>query len=333
MRSACRGVLATAIAAALVTAGPAHGQKGGKEEAKYHFDQGVKLYKKDDFSGALAEFLKAYDVAPHYSVLYNIASCQMELESYLDALGNFERYFAEGGDAISGGRRAEVEEKIVELEGLLSKVKIEVDQEGATIVVDGHERGVTPHEALIFLDAGTHSMSIEKEGFETYVEEFILSRSESASFRITLEPIARPGEQAVKEPAVEEPAAVESVVEPVYPAGGGRRKIGPGAFRGMMITSAVLFAGSIVTFGGLLHDREQYRSCHLSDPDCFRPYERDIKALALATDVLWIAGAAVGLAGLVLIAFTDFHRKERRDVALSPLLGPDGGGLVLSGSF
>jgi tetratricopeptide (TPR) repeat protein len=70
-----------AACTALVLAFPVPARADDAQKAaKLHFNAGVKLYKDDDFTGALAEFLKAFELKPHFAVLYNIANCQKNLE-------------------------------------------------------------------------------------------------------------------------------------------------------------------------------------------------------------------------------------------------------------
>ncbi len=44
------------------------------DDAKDSFEKGVELYNSNDYKGALAEFLAAYEAKPHHSVLYNITT-------------------------------------------------------------------------------------------------------------------------------------------------------------------------------------------------------------------------------------------------------------------
>ncbi|MBW2264196.1 MAG: PEGA domain-containing protein, partial [Deltaproteobacteria bacterium] len=141
-----RGSLASITACAVLLAfAPPAGADEAKKAAKQHFNDGVKLYKNDDFTGALAEFLKAYELKPHHAVLYNIANCQKNLEDYAPALMNFREYLEEGGDKIPAGRRKEVGKSIDELLELLSQVTLTSNVEGAVVLIDGKEIGTTPH--------------------------------------------------------------------------------------------------------------------------------------------------------------------------------------------
>jgi hypothetical protein len=298
-----RLVAATIVSLAVTVAAEAGAGPEGQESAKFHFDEGVRLYKQDDFSGALAEFLKAYEAKKHFSVLYNIASCQMELEMYLDARDNFKLYLEEGWTSVDAERIEEVERKLARIEELLCKVQIDVDEDGATVLINGKQVGTTPLDSIIFLDAGTHVLTIEKQGFRKHTGEFILSRSEKASFSVSLEP-----EKTAKQ----------------------RRKAPVAAFIALAGAGGAALVASAVTGGLTISKNRRFEDLYYEDD--WRPLKKDVESLALATDVLWISGAALVVTALVLIPFTDFPRKERT-VGLSPLLGPGVAGLSLEGGF
>ena len=57
-----------------------------QKEADRHFKSGVALFKEAKYAEALAEFERAYEIAPHPLVLYNIAGCHRELSHYSEAV-------------------------------------------------------------------------------------------------------------------------------------------------------------------------------------------------------------------------------------------------------
>src|SRR4051812_46145435 len=76
-----------------------------QKEADRHFKAGVALYKEAKYAEALAEFERAYEIAPHPLVLYNIAGCHRELSHYAEAVNYYRRFLAAGkGGGAPGGR-------------------------------------------------------------------------------------------------------------------------------------------------------------------------------------------------------------------------------------
>ena len=50
---------------------------------------------------ALAELSRAYELVPRHEVLYNIGRVEVQLGHPVEAARAYERYLAEGGDAVA----------------------------------------------------------------------------------------------------------------------------------------------------------------------------------------------------------------------------------------
>jgi tetratricopeptide (TPR) repeat protein len=107
------------IAAALLLPGlraaPAFAAKSGGEAAA-HFDRGARQYDLAHFEQAIAEFEKAYELAPSAILLYNIAQCHRHLGNKERALFFYRRYLEQAPDT---SKRADVERRIAELDRAL----------------------------------------------------------------------------------------------------------------------------------------------------------------------------------------------------------------------
>ena len=127
-------------------------------EAGERFDRGVRYFEDGDFGAALAEFLRAYELTGNWIVLYNLGQVSQGMGRRADALRYFERYLAEGGadvDAIEG-RRAEVESNLAALRARLALLDVDVDVEGAEVLVDDEIVGTAPLGEPLVLDPGPH---------------------------------------------------------------------------------------------------------------------------------------------------------------------------------
>jgi hypothetical protein len=127
-------------------------------EAAERFDRGVQFYEDGEFGAALAEFLRAYELTGNWVVLYNLGQVSQGMGRRADALRYFERYLAEGGAEVDGieGRRAEVEANLAGLRGRLALLDVEVDVEGAEVLVDDEIVGTAPLAEPVVLDPGPH---------------------------------------------------------------------------------------------------------------------------------------------------------------------------------
>src|SRR5206468_1906893 len=85
------------------------------EEAAARYKRGTELYAEGNFSAALIEFKKAYELTNAYKVLYNIGQVCYQLQDYVCALTSFEEYLKRGGVNVAANRKAEVEAEIKKL--------------------------------------------------------------------------------------------------------------------------------------------------------------------------------------------------------------------------
>lgn len=85
---------AAVFLAGLLFAGirPAHADP--QDEARRHFATGLELVRQGDYEAGVEQFLLAYDILPHPSVLYNVARAHADAGNFEEALDYFERYLA-----------------------------------------------------------------------------------------------------------------------------------------------------------------------------------------------------------------------------------------------
>ena len=140
--------------------------KDAKREADRHFKNGVTLYKEGKFDEALAEFERAYEIAPHPLVLYNIAASHRELSHYAESVAFFERFLAEGEGKVPAARLATARRELDAILGRVARVTITVQPSaGATLVVDGKDLGAVPSTPVI-LSPGEHRVEVRAEGHQ-----------------------------------------------------------------------------------------------------------------------------------------------------------------------
>jgi tetratricopeptide (TPR) repeat protein len=110
---------AAVVAVASATPEPPPVSDAARAEARDVFRAGVERFNDGSFKAALVKFQKAYALAPLPAVLFNIATCQMQLQRYDEALDTFERYLATL-DAAST-RAADVRQQISVLKTRLGR--------------------------------------------------------------------------------------------------------------------------------------------------------------------------------------------------------------------
>lgn len=126
------------------------------------------------------------------------------------------------------------------------------------------------------------------------------------------------------------PAPVEPIAEPepAAPSGG----VHPAGVT-MLIAAGVL-AASFGVLAGLseAEDGKLAAGCGMSGT-CTSDELSTLNALNVAADVSWIAAAAVGVTGLVLLFALPPESTSSAQAAVAPWASPDGAGLVVAGTF
>lgn len=151
----CLG-LSLAFVTALTSAHASGEPAEARAEARSHFDQGVGLARRHAYAEALAEFERAYQIFPHFSVLYNIGQALITLGRPTEASAALTRYLEEGGANIEPHRRQEVDAAIESELAKTGSIQVTVDVAGALVSVDDKPYGRSPLAAPVRVDGGAH---------------------------------------------------------------------------------------------------------------------------------------------------------------------------------
>jgi hypothetical protein len=117
-----RAAVRSCLLALLLVLGPSRsGHADEPRDAAFgHYERGLALVQQRDYQGALREFTVAYEVSPHFAVLYNIGQCQALLGHLPQAVEALSRYLGEGRYLVPAERRRQVGDQVVELASRLN---------------------------------------------------------------------------------------------------------------------------------------------------------------------------------------------------------------------
>lgn len=335
MRS--RIVLAATVAALFTAVAPVAAQQApsteaeatptpaAQEEARLRFDRGMQLYNDGAYDLALIELQRAYDLAPSYKLLYNIAQVNAQLSNYAGALRAFEKYLADGGADVPDARRAEVEKEIQTLRGRTANIIVRVNVADAEILVDGLPiTGQATGEAFM-VNAGVRRIGVRKAGFQPAERVLTLAGGDAAEVSLEMAPMA----------------SSAPATPPPLPPPPPKKKEASYLWIGWVGTG-VLTAGAVVTglaAMGAANDLDDELASPTADgqtpaekAQAIDDAESQRITLAITTDVL--AGAAI-IAGAVTLTFTiiDANDDDRTAAARPLTLGVRPTGLDVSGAF
>jgi tetratricopeptide (TPR) repeat protein len=332
-----------------VAAQPDSGQKpgvsGDKKEAIRRLASGDRHLRRGDrlaergsierafkrFEAALAEYEAAHEAYPDPQIYFPIAQAEQRLGRFVDALAHYQQLLAEP-EALSAELRAQVEDRVAEVKKNLAGLVLEVEPDGAAIVIDGDEVAGSPMKEPVYLEPGEHRYRVSKPGYRTAEGALDLPAGEETRRRIELgrdraeaaaptskrAPRTRRPRQRLEREEDDRPSSV-----PLW--------IGVG------VTSA-LALGAGATGLATLGKHDQYED-PVREPAERERARRDGQRLATITDIL-LGGAVLG-AGATAYYYFAIHRpraeradqRERAAVELAPVIGEDLAGVAVSGTF
>jgi hypothetical protein len=297
-------IVAAAVMVALAAPPVAADITSDRERASVHFRRGVELYRASDVRAAQIEFRRAYEIAPDYRLLFNIAQTAAELRDYVGAHRNFVRYLRDGGAAIDKTRRQLVRREIARLSTYLAQVTITVSTPGARIDVDGVTVGRSPHDRPLLLGAGRRVIAVTKPGFARWEQPIDLAGEDERAIDVEL---------------------ISTRVEPVV----ARRRGGTSAFWISASATAALAVGTGITAALTESSRREHEDELARVPTTRRAIDasaRKVRGFALATDVgIGLTVTAVVVTAVLGVRAFRSHPDER---SVSIVVGERGLGVA-----
>ena len=156
-----------------------------KAEAKEHFESGLNLMRTEDFDSAVGEFEMSVKQFPTKTALFNLANCYKALRRYGKALNAIRTLNEKFGDVLEGEFKLEVEEFERTVEGMVAKLDVKVDRDGATVSVDSEMVGLSPLNAPLLLALGKHEVTVQLEGYKYDVQKVKLLARDKQSLSFT----------------------------------------------------------------------------------------------------------------------------------------------------
>jgi hypothetical protein len=156
------------------------------ERARRHFQNGIKLFREADFTGALAEFEAAYRLKPGAASLQNMALCLKELHRYPEAAHALDALLERHGSELTESERQIVNSALGELEGLTATLLVNVSPASAKLTLDG--RAVTSVERAqgVRVSVGEHTLAAEAPGYQRAAQVVRLASGERRKAQLSL---------------------------------------------------------------------------------------------------------------------------------------------------
>ncbi len=319
-------VITIAMSLVVVAAVPSRAGNG-KKEAKAAFKEGKKLFKAGDYSAAATSFRRANQLNPSWKIFYNIGQCEAAAKHHGLALQAFELYLSQGGDDIPTKRLDEVLAEVDRLRKMVGTIEIEAP-EGATVLVDGAERGTTPLPGPMPVAASVeHIVAIVIDGEKSAEQTVQVLGGQSMVVSFLEKSPEQPAVEPVEEGPEEKPDPVDD--EPA------RSPVKTWGWVAIGVGGAVAVAGGIIGGVALSMNGDLGEEC---DPSCTSGRKGDVDKrdnFALTADILIPTGAAIAVAGVLMVTvFSKLGDNEAEgNASLHPVIGQETIGASLEWRF
>lgn len=321
-------------------AGPVSDEK--RKEAAERFKRGVQLQADGNLDAAVIEFERAYELAPAYQVLFNIAVVYRDKNDRASALRAFERFLSEGGAKIDAKKRKDVETEISKLKDVVATITVKVNVAGAEILLDDYPIGKSPLAQSIMVNVGRHKIEASKEGYKSDSQLFALAGRDDRSVELTLKEIKKDAPFVAPPPTTTTPPPATTTAPPpattkVSTDGGSAKGLGYG-----LTIAGVLGVGLGGYFGLSANSAwKDAKDLKCDNGKCPTKAAQDKAESAksdanLSTLGFGLGGAAL-IAGVVLLLTSGGGTEEKaasqQKIRVAPSVGQREGGVVLGGSF
>jgi hypothetical protein len=321
-----------------------------KQDARSHFDRALSLVDDGQFSEALIEFNRCYELAPHFAVQYNIAQAHIALAHPVQAVEALDRYLKEGGKAIPASRRNSVQNEILRQNARIATLNITVRPDGSTVRVDGNDLGTSPLKEPIRLGLGAHVVSASLAGYVTVDKNVELAGQDKQTLEIVLTQDTKPGIQSTfgaspvaNQTALDNNAQAVALGPPLPsqsrdlsgfpPSVPQTENRGPShglTLRVVGLVSAGVGAAGLITgtaayFVARAKHNDALADWNANDHTSARRLQNDADNIIKVANVGFIAGGALVGLGVVLYAISPSSSRPNTTASASFLLQPTAG--------
>ncbi|HEX3594103.1 MAG TPA: hypothetical protein VHU80_03345 [Polyangiaceae bacterium] len=341
-----RALFGSAALTLVLAAPAAHAQDVQvSDSARQHFKTGVAYMQDPDgarYEEAYREFKAAYADSPSWKILGNLAITAMKLERDGEAIEAYEKYLAQGGAQIDAGEKAQVERDLLTTKAGVVTISMKVTPAAGVTLTDERQplagRPVTNRYDVgqdgtlqIGIRRGRHKITASVDGYVDQTWEFDAEPGPAQAHDFLLQ--ATPATQ----PSVGQPVGVGvTPAEPQTTRPLSMPVIIAGAATGAFLVGTAVVGGLALAKGSDFKDKNdgQHVAAAKSAHDSAQTLNIVGDSLLGATVVGAVVTTILYLNRPTVAAATpaDSGPTARR-LDVTPAVGANGGGFVMSGTF
>lgn len=160
-----------------------------RQQARVLFRQGNKLYDKQDYEGALNKFRQAAKLYSSYKIDLNIANTLDVMGRRIEAVELFEQFLERAKDEAPRAALKAAQQRYDALRQALVSIQVLCNVAGADVTVDEEVVGATPLQRGIYLEPGSHRLSLRKQGYMPFELDLALGAGEHRQLAVPLQPV------------------------------------------------------------------------------------------------------------------------------------------------
>ncbi len=280
-----------------------------RSEAEERYNRALELFNEGSYDASRLEFQRAYELAPSYRILYNVALVNVQMNDYAAALTAFELFLSEGADNIPATRQDEVRSTIEQLQTKVGFLEVTVDESDTEVFVDDILIGTTPLLNEVRVNVGRRRIDVSWKGErKTQVVEVAGGDHLDVEFQMV-----KPMPAVVEVPFEDDNPAPPPKRAPVYISWG---------VTGALAAGSATFG--ILALGAKSQQTKEKEKLGVSSAELEASASK-VKSLALVTDIL--LGATVISAG-VAVYLTLKTPRTSSDEKVSLVIHPKGASLI-----
>jgi hypothetical protein len=288
------------------------GDRVAAQDAHRH---ALELFDRGQHAEALAEFKRAFGLAPSFRIQYNIGLCYAALGDAAAAVEAFSSYLHGGAERIPAPRRQQVEAEITRLSKLLAWLRIEAQEPGAEVSVDGSLLGQGPVSRQLRLNTGRHTVAVRSSDGTLKTQTVTLGAGEEQALHFDAVHSGAPSLAPPPSSSAPDPKPSTSQRQVPWLAWGVTGALG--------VTAGVT---GVLALGARSDEKDAHAREGVKRDDLISARDK-VENLALATDIL-LATTALAAGVSVWLTLRSGH-AERSQTSLS--IAP--GALTLRRSF
>jgi hypothetical protein len=310
-----------------------------RQRAAETFRQGVEAFDRRDFETARVAFLQTLALRPREAAVQrNLGLAEIYSGHYLDGARRLARVLQTTSQG-SSEERSRMQESLKKAETQLQRLTIEVDTDGAEIVVEGTELGRSPLPFAWYVAPGPYDLGVSKPGFQSVTRAGLAQAGKAEHLRIELEPSAADGPPPAPPAARSAPPAGPDMPPPARHGGvnpwliaGGATLSAAGLATG--VAFSVLANDNAGKAEDLAEDIPSGRNCRSDPPSPCPAIQRALEAHDRQVNYAVVGYTAGGALAVLTIVYALWLAPEETDEPKAAVV-VDGerAGIVVSGSF